>query len=485
MTEFEIKQKIKSVLEKNPNVSADQFLANFAGIECSEVIDFLERAGLAQKLIFDNLQNMYRRILEGTKNIKTLNLPKIKKISSFGRSEVREIFIGSSLKYLDQNAFMYLSDLKKVTFSEGIKRIPAACFKNLTNLKEVYLPESVQYIGGSAFEGCSPDLKIITPGRKPGSIFKCSEKDLEFLKSHIVFEEPIVSESLTEAFSNSMPEWLKDKISKDKFLKKLFTVRGIDLNKCRFEDRDVSTIKKRKDPIITDSRYIQVWSVSTTDSTPERILVLPFMSDSSFGVGTTAQAQLACKYTPLKTYLEYARHFCYIDTLDSSIPDLQNKKKKRFANGKDPYRDRFTQEERPFAKLDKSGYVIPGIRNLKNRLTNKYGDTLIYKKLEKCYEDLQELRDKIIDANNMILSDDIRYMQSGYKSPIDHLQNAMNSFQLALDIYRELVDQLEESNNLGMNFNSKDRVLNSIHKCLSNIEDANNEISDYNFTSLI
>lgn len=484
MTEFEIKQKIKSVLERNPNANADQFLASFTSRERSEVIDFLENAGLAQKLVFDNLQSMNSRILEGTK-IKTLNLPKVKKISSFGSSEVREIFIGSSLKYLDQNAFMHLPDLKKVTFSEGIKRIPAACFKNLSNLKEVYLPESVQYIGGSAFEGCSPDLKIITPGRKPGSIFKCSEKDLEFLKSHIVFEEPIVSESLTEAFSNSMPEWLKDALLKDSSLKRIFTRNNIDLNKCRFEDRDVSTIKKRKDPIITDSRYIQVWSVSYTDSTPERILVLPFMLYCSFGVGTAEQAQLACKYTPLKTYLEYARHFCYIDTLDSSIPDLQNKKQKRFNNRKDPEKDRFTQKERPLSKLDKSGYVIPSIRGLKNRLISKYGGTLIYKKLEKCYEDLQELRDKIIDANNMILSDDIRYMQSGYRSPIDHLQNAMNSFRRALDIYRDIVDQLEESNNLGMNFSSRDRVLDNISTCLSNIKKANDEISDYNFTSLI
>lgn len=484
MTEFEIKQKIKSVLEKNPNVSADQFLASFTSKERSEVIDFLENAGLAQKLIFDNLRSINSRILEGTKNIKTLNLPKVKKISSFGRSKVREIFIGSSLKYLDQNAFMYLPYLEKVTFSEGIKRIPAECFKNLTNLEEVYLPESVQYIGGSAFEGCSSYLKIITPGRKPGSIFKCVEKDLEFLKSHIVFEEPIASESLTEAFSNSMPEWLKGALLKDKRLKRIFTSNNIDLNKCRFEDRDVSTIKKRKDPIITDSRYIQVWSVSD-DITPERILVLPFMSEYRFGVGTEAQAQLACKYIPLKTYLEYARHFCYIDTLDSSIPDLQSKKEKRFDNRKDPYRDRFTQKERRFNKLDKSGYIIPSIGALKNRLISKYGDTLIYKKLEKCYEDLQELRDKIIDANNMVLSDDIRYMQSGYKSPIDNLQNAMSYFKRALDIYRGLVDQLEESNNLGMNFNSKDTVLYSIRDCLSHIEDANNEISNYNFTSLI
>ena len=450
MTEFEIKQKIKSILEKNPNITADQFVRKLNPI--APAIEFLDGAGLAQKLIFDTIKEILPHTFDGNGFTEILNLPQVEKISSeaFIRSSLKEITIGQSLRSIENQAFSGAINLRKVVFSEGIKTIPERCFYECTNLKEVYLPESIQYIGRGAFEECSDNLKIITPKRQPGSIFKCYEKDLEFLKPHIVFEEPIVSESLTEAFSNSMPEWLKEALLKNKRLKKIFTNNNIDLNKCRFEDRDVSTIKKRKDPIITDSRYIQVWSVSDTDTdiTPERILVLPFMSDSRFGVGTTAQAQLACKYTPLKTYLEYARHFCYIDTLDSSIPDLQNKRKERFSNRKDPNRDRFTYIERPHAKLDKSGYIIPNISALKNRLIDKYGDSIVVKKLEKCHDDLTNLKNDILEVQSSMWISDIDHIDSisleNLRSAIKYLEYAISHYNDAIYYAREL-DRLDKN----------------------------------------
>ena len=444
MTEFEIKQKIKSVLEKNPNITADQFVRKLKPI--APAIEFLDEAGLAQKLIFDTIKEILPRTFDGNGFTEILNLPQVEKISqeAFIRSSLKEITIGQSLRSIESMAFSGAINLRKVVFSEGIKTIPKRCFYECTNLKEVYLPESIQYIGSDAFKECSDNLKIITPKRQPCSIFKCAEKDLEFLKPRIVFEEPQITESLNEAFSSSMPEWLKESLLKDTYLKRRFIRNGIDLNKCKFEDRDVSTIKKRKDPIITDSRYIQVWLLNDPQTNQKRVIILPIMNDSPFGVGS--KANIYCKYVPLKTFLEYAEHFCYIDTFNNNPNDLLSKKAGRKVNAKGVI-NRFTQKELPYKNLDKSGYAIPSIRELKNRLINKYGDSIVVKKLEKCHDDLTNLKNDILEMQSSMWMSDIDHIDS---NSLENLRFAIKYLEFAIMHYNDAVHyarKLDNENN--------------------------------------
>ena len=467
MTENEIKQKIKSVLEKNPNITADQFVRKLKPI--APAIEFLDEAGLAQKLIFDTIKEILPRTFDGNGFTEILNLPQVEKISqeAFIRSSLKEITIGQSLRSIGRMAFSGAANLRKVVFSEGIKTIPKRCFYECTNLKEVYLPESIQYIGSDAFKECSDNLKIITPKRQPGSIFKCDEKDLEFLKPRIVFEEPQITESLNEAFSSSMPGWLKDQILNNKFLKRTFISSDIDLNKCRFEDRDVSTIKKRKDPIITDSRYIQVWLLNDPQTNWKSVIILPIMNDYPFGIGS--KADIYCKYVPLKTFLEYAEHFCYIDTFNNNPNDLLNKKAERKANANGVI-DRFTLNNKPpFYNLDKSGYIIPSIRELKNRLINKYGDSIVVKKLEKCHDDLTNLKNDILEMQSSMWVSDIDHIDS---NSLENLGLAIKYLEYAITHYNDAIYYAEKLDRFD---GSEDSRL-YINKILSYLKDSQNYI---------
>ena len=458
INENEIKQKIKSILKNNPNITADQFVRKLNPI--APAIEFLDEAGLAQKLIFDTIKEILPYTFYGNEFTEILNLPQVEKISlgAFERSSLKEITIGQSLRSIESKAFSGAINLRKVVFSEGIKTIPEGCFQECTNLKEVYLPESIQYIGSDAFKECGDNLKIITPKRQPGSIFKCDEKDLEFLKPRIVFEEPQITESLNEAFSSSMPGWLKDQILNNKFLKRTFISSGIDLNKCRFEDRDVSTIKKRKDPIITDDRYIQVWLLKDPYTSQNKTIILPIMNNSRFGIGSKANTD--CKYIPLKTFLEYAEHFCYIDTFNNNPKDLLNKKAERRANAKKSMKDRFTQKELPYYNLDKSGYIIPSISGLKDRLINKYGDSIVVEKLEKCHDDLTNLKNDILEIQSSMWMSDIDHIDN---SSVEILKSAIQYFEYAIMYYNDAIQYARKLDN-----EDSKRYINKILSCLEN-----------------
>lgn len=476
-----LKQKIKSVLKNNPNITADQFVRKLNPI--AQAIEFLDEAGLAQKLIFDTIKEILPRTFDGNEFTEILNLPQVEKISqeAFIRSSLKEITIGQSLRSIERMAFSGAENLRIVVFSEGIKTIPEGCFQECTNLKEVYLPESIQYIGSDAFKECSDNLKIITPKRQPGSIFKCDEKDLEFLKPRIVFEEPQITESLNEAFSSSMPGWLKDQILNNKVLKRTFISSGIDLNKCRFEDRDVSTIKKRKDPIITDDRYIQVWLLKDPYTSQNKIIILPIMNNSRFGIGSKANTD--CKYVPLKSFLEYAEHFCYIDTFNDNPNDLLNKKAERRANAKGVI-NRYTQKVLPYLKLDKSGYIIPSIDGLKSRLINKYGDSVVVKDLEKCYDDLNNLKNDILEIQSSMWMSDIDHIQD---NSLNNLSQAVGYFRNAVAYYRDAVNSARALDTSDNNESSKwyiKKILKSLRVSQNNIQKARDYLNG-RYVSLI
>ena len=169
------------------------------------------------------------------------------------------------------------------------------------------------------------------------------------------------------------------------------------------------------------------------------------MNDFPFGVGS--KANLLCKYVPLKSFLEYAEHFCYIDTFNNNPNDLLNKKAERKSNAKGVINRYTLNNKSPYYKLDKSGYAIPSIRALKNRLIDKYGDSIVVKKLEKCHDDLTNLKNDILEMQSSMWISDIDHIDS---NSLENLRSAIKYLEYAISHYNDAVfyaKKLDSENN--------------------------------------
>lgn len=493
--ENDVKQILIPAIQKaqEKNLSVEDFLALFRSNEVPDIVEFLDRNSLAQNIIFDKLKSVPTGMFSFNEYTKTLGLPIVEKIAieALKYSSVQKLFIGSNIDYMGSGALSLAANLERVEFSSGIKKIPIDCFRNDTNLKEVYLPETVEYIGARAFNGC-PDVKIITPTRKPGSIFKCNDKDVAFLKEHIVFQDQPVKESLTEAFSKSMPSWLKDALSdKRSTLRDIFLINNIDLSKCKFEDKPVSEIQKRKDPIISDPNYLQVWRLQDPDTGMVRVAILPYMNEYKFLMGP--KFDLYLKYVPLKYFLEYATDFCYVD-ISGTVEDskaLKDRRIQRFKNRLDDSEvknlDRFDKKS-TFKSIDKSGYLIPRIDDLKKKLLREYGAGIIVKKVEHMHDTLIDLRSELSNLYSDLMFDDINIIDRENDRKEQQIIDAMNYFQRAVDYYREgysLIDKLNSAQSAYEKQFIVDSISNKLNQAEYFIDNINDKVSDYKYTSLI
>lgn len=103
------------------------------------------------------------------------------------------IFNNTKIMQLPSLAFARVGTLKKIVLPSNLKIIPTRCFYSCNNLKEIEIPDSVQIIGKEAFYDCPDDLKITANYRTVQKI-KAPKSDIEFLKTHLVFNHPVEEE---------------------------------------------------------------------------------------------------------------------------------------------------------------------------------------------------------------------------------------------------------------------------------------------------
>lgn len=85
-------------------------------------------------------------------------------------TKVTEIIMPSSVRDIENFAFMGCSSLKSVTFSENLRRIGSRSFMDCVELENISLPDSLQVIDEYAFANCH-NLKRCELSSNPRTIF--------------------------------------------------------------------------------------------------------------------------------------------------------------------------------------------------------------------------------------------------------------------------------------------------------------------------
>ena len=492
---FDIQKFLKDNMKYLQINNIDKLLSSVDILNRAKVIEFLYSAGID---IFKYLKVIPPYVLVGVESIKGVNIQAATEIKTeaFMRSTLVNAIIGSQVKIIGKSAFAECPNLKEVVISEGPKKIPTECFSQSSQLETVYIPDSVIYIYKDAFLGCDK-VKIIAHRRTGANKLRINPEDVEFFKKHIQVEEndTPITEALNEKFSGGAPNWFISALKDDKHVKNIFKNMNVDLANCTFEDKDVATFSKRKDPILTDPQYIQVWLLQGMYG--DRLVVMPYMEDYEWNLDRGNLYGKKYKYVPLKWFLEKAKHFCYIDTnqIDAQKDDLVFKKQTRRANqiGYDTPNERIPKELRDYAErhpythttYDKSGYVIPTPTKIKDKLRYKFGDKIVSNQIQNIYDKLVTLKD---DCEEILSRFDINELESdaesasNYKSVADTIRS---KFLDALDYYRQ---GIRYSNKMPL-INDQDEMratsssaLAYLNRSGNLIKEANNEIKNFKMT---
>lgn len=83
---------------------------------------------------------------------------------AFHDASITSVYIPSSVKLIDEDAFAGCVVLKSVTLSQGLEYISSSAFYACRSLKEIKIPESVISIGDKAFFGCSSLTEVAVEG---------------------------------------------------------------------------------------------------------------------------------------------------------------------------------------------------------------------------------------------------------------------------------------------------------------------------------
>ncbi len=83
--------------------------------------------------------------------------------NAFANSDITDIYIPESVKFIGARAFTWCEDLKEVEIPQGVELIDDLAFANCSSLQKINLPDSLKFIGESAFHACSSLEKVVIP----------------------------------------------------------------------------------------------------------------------------------------------------------------------------------------------------------------------------------------------------------------------------------------------------------------------------------
>ena len=108
-------------------------------------------------------------VLSGYKKVEKLIVPEgvveIQKFA-FSHSNLEEIVLPSTLKYIRCGAFHRCRNLRSITIPDGVTEIEDSVFSS-SGLEEIHLPKQLQRIGRNAFNGCEHLKKVSFPETDP------------------------------------------------------------------------------------------------------------------------------------------------------------------------------------------------------------------------------------------------------------------------------------------------------------------------------
>ena len=88
---------------------------------------------------------------------------KIIGVQAFDSLYIEEVILPDGLEEIDNYAFHFCSNLKKINFPSSLKRIGKYAFYNCSRLEEIVLPEGLEEICDEAFASCILLEKVIIP----------------------------------------------------------------------------------------------------------------------------------------------------------------------------------------------------------------------------------------------------------------------------------------------------------------------------------
>ena len=295
--------------------------------------------------------------------------------------------------------------------------------------------------------------------------------------------------SLTEAFDESFPKWLKDRlVTINKFHTGDWSVRrgipydqrpdyinardedkwnssskslfdkalsaGIDFSKTKVVEGPVP--EKRTDERLKNENYIPIWLF------PNGQVYIEGLNGSEIYMSTGK----AFKYMPMKDKIENASGFAYVDKTKIDPDSITNKRKERSEMRKEllnlPYYARKgTAEYDKFSKdywtrnFDKSGYPILNPERYKREL-EKLAGKKIYQELEKFYNKIVDAQRKVADAYSQIDPFDRNDDTAG------KLRDIMLYVRYTADNYNDYMRKVDDYVNGGYSEDYKARKLGDI-----------------------
>lgn len=442
----------------------------------------------------------------------TENVESIGNNAFYECTRLKNVEIEDGVSMIGESAFKDCASLTSVTLPDTIDRIPAYCFSGCTSLAELYIPESVKIIGLNAFEGCN-SIKLLTPYReKRVDKLRVKSNDEDFFRSHLQFirpEAPVAEglvldedaddeegdsviidadkEKLVEAFSESMPTWLKQRLIRGKGGKAAAKLPGDSPVKAPTKGRDyeedlfAEMLKKGIDPnsveIIHDGEiptsvrdprlkdpYIPIFllkgksqnyaNVSNRRINPGDEITQVYVkgiNDHELCLLDSSGKDRILAYMPGKDLIPMIVDFAYIDTRTLDTTSMKDKKSDRvkmraeLAELQDYFRetnpDVIARSGRYSwgPQYDKSGYL---------KTPHKYDKKLAEMKKNNYSKTINKLRDRLVEAKQdivAIMSELDLDKMSNSTLNIDGIRDVLGYMQTAQNYYEQMCKYVERA----------------------------------------
>lgn len=426
-----------------------------------------------------------------------------------GNDSIEEIIFEDTVKIktIPEEAFKGCVALKHIKLPNSLINIDKEAFSGCSSLKELFLPDNVRYIGFNAFYGCK-QLKITFNKRTKKNKIQVPTENLDMLKKISSYtnnnaaeeasdEEVSESLKLDEAFSATMPEWLKAWLRKNKANKDNRVGNGLRLALSNGTDTNNNNEYKAREYNFNspsgkfiDLQRAKFYSIGVPTSPRDTHLREPFLpiyrlgkydTEIKDGVSTTILLDEKI-YIPGVNDYDYYKYgksfgefsktalldetidFCYLDLREeenfidpdklTQRKDSKNGEVKRFNKARIKDIEKQNKEIRfyggePSTVIDKSGYLLDPAILIKK--LNLYHRQNYANAVKSYYERLNEVRKALQKELSYIDIKNKRYDE-------EKLQAATKELFETISLFRTLKDELDST----LKLKDKEKLLKTL-----------------------